>query len=407
MNHKTSLVMIALGLGLFAFGAACVEDPHHAHVEVPPQDLPPAEPDVIDLGNGTPNGAFIWRGLNHRWTYNHRLNRYGDWVRPGTCTGTGNNFECETRAFHTAASGTGADDVSWDSFHTFVKTESAEFLHPKRTITLSGAEGNSLAGSLDVTVVTNQPINTAILRGFDIVATDTADQLTELEIEVDNLWYNAATGEFIFTINVSGTFDCPTPECPVFNSTVNYDVEVFTTVVSGEWENFHWQWTTVGNEYAWDDYQGPINWSHPLGLYPENEIFRADHRVNNQAVTGLGGGDYPNAVLGFRRLSVGLDRDHHMLDLDMAVLPQSYNAQSGTFDFDMRLFFKQWTADGNVLTFERPGDVEFSADVIMLQFGDGCTDHGNVGGVMSWPGGNAPATGNDARTNRLITGQCN
>jgi hypothetical protein len=34
-------------------------------------------------------GTYFWRGFNHRWSYNHRLNRLGDWIKPGDCAGNG------------------------------------------------------------------------------------------------------------------------------------------------------------------------------------------------------------------------------------------------------------------------------------------------------------------------------
>ncbi|MGD2148093.1 MAG: hypothetical protein PVH41_15490 [Anaerolineae bacterium] len=48
--------------------------------------------------------ATIWQGYHHAWKYNHRLNRFGSYVRPGLANG-----QRHTVVGNTAASGTGGD----------------------------------------------------------------------------------------------------------------------------------------------------------------------------------------------------------------------------------------------------------------------------------------------------------
>src|SRR5688572_1462843 len=83
--------------------------------------------------------AIVWQGFNHRWTYNHRLNRLGDWVDHERREGQ----TVEGTASHAAASGSGedADEATWRSFHAAVQAPGV-WAHPTvDSFTIGGREG--------------------------------------------------------------------------------------------------------------------------------------------------------------------------------------------------------------------------------------------------------------------------
>jgi len=60
------------------------------------------------MGNFDDAPLVLWQGFHHRWTYNHRLNRHGDWVEHLERDGD----RVAARVNHSAASGSGADEAT-------------------------------------------------------------------------------------------------------------------------------------------------------------------------------------------------------------------------------------------------------------------------------------------------------
>jgi hypothetical protein len=66
--------------------------------------------------------ATIWQGYHHAWKYNHRLNRFGSYVRSWLANG-----ERDAVIGHTAASGTGGDTARFSEYVTRVQVEGVGF----------------------------------------------------------------------------------------------------------------------------------------------------------------------------------------------------------------------------------------------------------------------------------------
>jgi hypothetical protein len=66
--------------------------------------------------------ATIWQGYHHTWKYNHRLNRFGSYVRSRLANG-----QRETVIGHTAASGTGGDTARFSECVTQVQVAGVGF----------------------------------------------------------------------------------------------------------------------------------------------------------------------------------------------------------------------------------------------------------------------------------------
>jgi hypothetical protein len=304
----------------------------------------------------------------------------------------------------------------------------------------------------------SDPNNVAILRGFDVVSIgEESKSLKKLTVKIDSESWDSVTETFTYRLYGALNMNCDTMECKASDPNVAYRVTVYSLVVSGEDDEFL---ATRGNlrdeDYCWGDRQLGVlgeDFDCTVGRDPVKgvEENRIEHR-RSRSLTGEGGNAYPRAIMGLQRLTVQLDTDHHMLDFDMAMLPQSYNAASGRYDYDTRMFFKQWSSDmgirlyqesvdapDNILewvnllgvslaygmsadelyhftvssiggwlcslniltadmcTFEHPGQAGLTTKPVLLQFDNGVVGDGdNVGGELYWPGGNLSADSDSA-----------
>src|SRR3712207_798464 len=93
--------------------------------------------------------AVLWQGFHHGWTYNHRLNRIGDWIVQTPST----DGELDARVKHSAASGSGEDEAAWKSFYTVLQSGTVRF-HPVdvERIHLGGEEEEDQAFAKEVRV---------------------------------------------------------------------------------------------------------------------------------------------------------------------------------------------------------------------------------------------------------------
>jgi hypothetical protein len=319
-------------------------------------------------------GAFLWNGSKHHWDYNHRVNRMGDWIRPGNCAGvdawSGSHWitparTCTTNVGHTGASGTGPDDLDFESFFSFVSTPSASFRHQSTGDiflsdgeTAAGLRIQNVEGTKDqvvhrMEIETNTPYNTAVLRGYDMVSAKTsdvlldpvtadfgdgyADLLINFSLGIQNEDYDHTTGVFSYDVVVKGKFDCSTPECKGLNWWA-YDVEVMTTVISTDsLASANWVTPThIENAYTWNK---------------KDELHRSQG-LDSHTITGTGE-QFEDATVAFKSIKVNLDNDRgedeafHMLELDTVLENIDYNPTTGKIDYDSRLLFKGWNEDGS------------------------------------------------------------
>lgn len=389
------------------------------------------------------NQALIWQGFSHAWTYNHRVNRLGNWVsgKALNC----NSGLCKGKANHAGSSGSGPDRLEWASNYTFVNTPSAEFEHvvTDPPLRIAAEEGYFDSDEHEFVVHTGTENSAVVLRGFDIVANVSADKLRKLAINVRNEGYDPITGNYTFTLYAGGRFDCKSPECWL-EDRYDFDVKVYATVISGEEGEFlaTERPSDVSHSYSWEDNPQFLGIDLPG---PSREEFRSDHVVS-ASVQGAGGGQYPVAAMAYKSIMVDLDDDHHLLELDVNMTPDGYDPQDGRYHVDMGLFFKQWSElqglnmftrlqeftnnpslfqvalvflvptpiavimasnmlattvspGGGVLSFcaldpvtagqcvlEDPGEADFDVKPVLLQFAEGVARSGSEGGENHWLG---------------------
>lgn len=234
----------------------------------------------------------LWNGFSLTWGYNHRLNRIGSQVDNGVQP---------PRAMASAASGSGPDRAVVQTHAVYVELPGAAVDEGVARFRLSGSEGQPLHGVTRVVVPGDGTIMNAyaVLQGFDTYATDSADKLVALALEVSQP-QRLSTGWQI-DVSASITLDCSTAECPADDS-VEQVVEV--------------------------------RWALIRSAEHRAEPMRVEHTSAWGSRGGGGGGlreslpltAQPGGFVGLRRVAFVLSDEMHMLAMTSAVHVDPVNA---------------------------------------------------------------------------------
>jgi len=161
------------------------------------------------------HSAVIWQGFRHAWSYNHRLNRFGSYV-----VQAGESSPNGACAVHTAASGTGGDTAEVMEVVTEV-TDAAgvSFLAGVTETQLECQRGDPHPFVIRVDDLALPPemqhaeIITVIINGFDLVATEHAEKLMTMDLEITDPVLTRQGTAVRFRILGQMCFDCRSPEC--------------------------------------------------------------------------------------------------------------------------------------------------------------------------------------------------
>ncbi|NDJ33991.1 MAG: hypothetical protein GYB64_04950 [Chloroflexi bacterium] len=154
----------------------------------------------------------IWQGYHHEWEYNHRVNRFGSYIRQENGTAF---------AGHTAASGTGADVAHFTEFSTGVKAEGVAYQTGTAEVVVECQRTNLTPFRVRVDDVELAPElrgrdrYVVVLNGFDIFALEHADKLITFDLEMTE---PVVTDGDKLRFNALGNlcFDCRSPECQLW-----------------------------------------------------------------------------------------------------------------------------------------------------------------------------------------------
>lgn len=330
------------------------------------------------------NNAIIWRGFEHNWTYNHRINRIGNYVQ----------FDnAKPKSIHWSASGFGADSTRFTSHYSFVQSPSTYFQEGVVNIKLNGREKELITKEVQVSIPATSDMSncenfTTLLNGFDIQAVGRADKIQLLRISIEDASYAPAVNELHFTVHIALVANCQSLECSRFVQRTNYDVNIFFLVVSGNDDNFSAQRHTLTDAYPW------------------TKKLEMEHSLERHTITGRRGGEYKNATLGIKSLSLALNEAHWTIAYHSNVTPLIYNASSGEMDYNAEMFFKEWVVQMKVwsafrkhsrYSSKRKGWCIQDMGIVLLQFKDATISHHKHSGSLFWKGKNAPPTNDDAK----------
>jgi hypothetical protein len=342
----TTIAALALG-GMFALPAAAETGPVPANPPAP-QTLPtlPTIPPLPTIVNDT---ALVWQGFRHEWTYNHRVNRLGDYVRSQSCL----QDVCSATIGHTASSGVGPDTATYRSYYATVNAPGVKFLAGETNLVVRGEEGVTSTVTKPVVVTVPQSMRgrpaTVLLNGFDLIAIDAldepadADKVEDFDLGVSNALINPFD---LSTLNFNVTFSfkgaCKSVECEWLDTRLDYQLTVRYLLVSAESTDLVTHAPVVLQ-------RGPYTWPEPCLLGPVTQAC-ADREISPASVGAAGARtftiganpDFGKLLLGIQRVRLSMDVEHYLLNWDQQLGDVTYNRFTGQVTAFDRQFFKQW-----------------------------------------------------------------
>ncbi len=165
------------------------------------------------------DSAVLWQGYHHAWEYNHRLNRFGSYVRRAR-SGAASGTPGPAVVGHTAASGTGDDTAHFTEFVTEVRNaKGVAFQSGSAVVTAECPRGVLTPFIIRVDDLPLAPelqqrdTYTVILNGFDIYAKEHSEKIMTLDLEVTDPQILAGGTRARFRMLGELRFDCRSSEC--------------------------------------------------------------------------------------------------------------------------------------------------------------------------------------------------
>jgi hypothetical protein len=327
--------------------------------------------------NSSTNRALIWRGFDHSWTYNHRINRLGDYVFMGDSS--------NARTCHTSASGLGADSTFFTTYYSYVESSDVAFQEGMINIKLFGKEKQLLTKTVDVNIpatdaTRNQEEYVSLLNGFDIKAMRAADKLELFRVSVEDAYYAAEVDEIRFRVKVSLLVNCQSIECSGFNQKTTYDLNVYYLIIAGQDKNLASNSKNISKHYPWSK--------------RDEHLYQAEEST----IRGEKSSKYKKATVGIKSLAVTLNKAHWTVVYRANVTPLNYQADKGKLNISSNLLFQEWV-QGMKRMSAHPKHSRFSSkkkgwaildmEVAMIQIKDAYIKHGKRSGSTFWKGRNA------------------
>ncbi|MCB6176625.1 hypothetical protein LHP98_00580 [Rhodobacter sp. Har01] len=318
----------------------------------------------------------VWQGFRHSWTYNHRLNRLGDWL--ATTDRAGDRLVVEVA--HAAASGTGRDQATFQGFRTIARAAGISYRELWRSIEITATEAASRAFVREIRLAPDEVPDdcdrfAAILSGFDLCSATDADKLASFHLATSQPRRDATTGEVVFQIVGALNVDCDSAECDAHDSTggmiaavlagaaagsnlglpglvagavfgalftklditTDYTLQVRCALIAGRAETLCVTGHSAQRLYGWDTRRVITR--------------RNEGTIRDFQMTGDDAPHWCLCIPAITQLSLEVTRNRgilrpdtamHLLEWDMAVRPVSSDGRRCTADLE--LFFRNWQA---------------------------------------------------------------
>lgn len=305
------------------------------------------------------DGALIWRGMHHRWTYNHRINRSGDWLTVPEC-----DEGCTAEQVHAAASGSGADRASFEGFASWMP--GVRSWYGTIELWLDGDEGETLEETACIELPEEVGDGPVVLRGYDMDAVEAADSLWAVSVGIERKDDQVCGSAEI-------KMACRTPECGA-EALTTYTVDLPFVVLTGDLRTDR---TAVSHEQIWK--AGDLR----------------DEPVPEPIRTSFAGSPVRPAAVGIAGFGIELDAPHHTRGFDLAARPGPIG-DDGQIPVELDLFYVQWgpveMAPLTVAQFAHAGEARLDIDLVLVQ-PEGIGVHAlDSRGTLYWPGKGADAS---------------
>lgn len=327
--------------------------------------------------------ALIWRGYEHEWTYNHRLNRLGSYVKL---------MGEQAIAVHASATGLGSDSTEATTFYSYVETPDVVFKEAVVKIQLAGEEGDLMLkeqlSNIDIEPWMQGKMQYgAILNGFEIRSIAKADQLQMCSFMVEDPFYNKQTQQLQLLTHFNLVTNCRTIECNLFKNKTSYELTLHVLLFAYDSLNADFNQSSATRSYDWDT-------KIEVKDEPKNVLVRGQR------------GLFPEAVIGIKGLSIILDSEHWLLDASHYIIPLRYNKEEGEMLSQVHMKYVEWSKGmkefatsklKSSFAKRRSGFAMLNLDVELIQFKTANVLHGKQKSILFWRGWNKDSGADDAR----------
>lgn len=339
------------------------------------------------------NAAFLWNGFSHEWSYNHRLNRMGDYLDEFDCQDVEKNdlprSICTGKLFHTGASGTGRDTLKFRSHYTEVVSPEVGFRSGEVVLPFDGPEQRRIRVERRVEIpvekssMADRDSYVALLNGYDL---HVGEKGKAKKVKRFRIWVSERPTYYpereVLAFKVGGllNMNCDSIECKQQRNRVRYKLSLHFMLM-GHDGAIH---TTKR------DYETAYSWNK------KDEIHREEIPLNQEShsIKGLSK-EYASATVGFQSIDFDLAKkgkykDHWFVEWVHALRDIEYDPTEGRATFDLDLFFKEWNArtKRKATSIARKGEAILGADVVLVQFREAAVEQASQEGTLKWPGRN-------------------
>lgn len=341
---------------------------------------------LASFGQALPNynKAIIWRGFHHQWSYNHRVNCLGDYVK---------RFDQlhhqDPTSTHISATGAGPDNTNYDSYYTMIETPSAVFQESKAAFSLKG-HFDSLHQDIDTFSfnigkwMSGRSHYVTLLNGFDMHTEEASDRIREFKLYVKDLSYDPAKNIATIIVKADMKLDCQGPGCKG-SKILAYDFDVYILMMA------------YNDGEAWvgqDSFSKKYKWT----VYKE-----LDNEIVTRPVASNQHTDLPFATIGIKSFGVKLNKGLDMIQWNNYLQQPnitSFGPGSRHIEAALNFQFRQWNKGmmsskaepwQHIFSQKQAGSESASIDVVTIQFKsvDSLSyQQTHQDPVMFWPGGN-------------------
>lgn len=335
------------------------------------------------------NKALIWRGFEHRWTYNHRINRIGSHVSLKNGEGY---------CMHYSATGLGSDSTFAKTHYTYVEAPNVSFKETEIKILVNGEEGDLLTKTAQVYLdldewMQNKAHYDVLVNGFEVKSMVKADQLQLLRFLVEDPIYTKETQQIYLTANFNLVTNCRTLECELFKNQTAYELTLHLLIIGFEEDAGEVRDSYTTRNYAWDTSVEVEDLSKSLTISGQRNVF-------------------PTACVGIKGLGVVLDEEHWILQMDNFVTPLRYDNITGDMKSHVNMKVVAWN-NGMENFSVAPLKAEFAkrksgfamleTNPSLVQFSNARIKHGNIATSLYWRGRNKSSEAPEAESIKVIT----
>ncbi len=340
--------------------------------------------------NYAQNSFAVWQGFSNYWTYNHRVNRLGDYISQSSFP-----YNEQATSVHTAATGIGKDSAYFSSYYVLVQAKEIVHFSGKSDFTLKGKEGAAMTIRKKIILhpdssLQQKEVYIALLNGFDLISQGDADKVQTVEISIENPVYDQTKDELSIPVQVRFQADCSSPECSLLNQTVDYKLSVYYLIAGG-----------MSNELTSKEleYERTIRW----------DTKTETPKLPLEKSISISGG-FEGGFFAYKSFTLQVNKERHYLGYENAISSGGINTLNQSAFCRMQLHYSNWTtgmrkspASGGqaFFAFSQPGEAVIKGTLQFIQF-NGTVSYNHLEGALFWEGKNHTPQSDAAVRSKII-----